>query len=39
MLIISQNDNSKELKLETNFNVLQYGNIPSDINYKLEYIE
>lgn len=28
MLIISQNDNSKELKLETNFNVLQYDNIP-----------
>lgn len=31
MTIISQNDNSKELKklkLETNFNALQYGNIP-----------
>lgn len=31
MRIISQNDNSEELKklkLETNFNALQYGNIP-----------
>lgn len=32
MLIISQNDNSKELKklkFDTNFNVLQYGDIPT----------
>lgn len=32
MLIISQNDNSEELKklkFDTNFNVLQYGNIPT----------
>jgi hypothetical protein len=31
MLIISQNDNSEELKklkFDTNFNVLQYGDIP-----------
>lgn len=32
MLIISQNDNSEELKklkFDTNFNVLQYGDIPN----------
>ena len=31
MLVISQNDNSEELKklkLETNFNAIRYGNIP-----------
>lgn len=41
MTIISQNDNSEELKklkLETNFNALQYGNIPigTCFSYKKE---
>lgn len=41
MLVISQNDNSEELKklkLETNFNALQYGNISTGtcFSYKKE---